>query len=68
MRQFAGTIPQQVLHNRFVDKLNSAREKLQNSTSLDEMCREQGVAKALEAVLVVLHETTTPALKEQIYV
>lgn len=68
MRLFAGTIPQRSLHNRLVDQLNSAREKLQNATNLDEMCREQGSIKAIEAALLVLHEETTPALKEQLYV
>lgn len=68
MRQFVGSIPQQALHNRLVDQLNSAREKLQNATNLDEMCREQGAVRAIEAALLTLHEHTTPALKESLYV
>lgn len=68
MTLFCGGIPQMNLHNRFVDQLNSAREKLQNVTNLDDMCREQGAIKALESVLLALHEFTSPVQKETLYV
>lgn len=68
MRNFAGSFPQRVLHNKLVAKLESAREILEKTASWDEALRQQGEIRAILSMLDSLHETTTTALKEQLYV
>jgi hypothetical protein len=68
VQNFAGSMAQKVLHNKLVDGLNSAREKLEKASALDDFLRHQGEIRAYLHALSILHETTTSALKEQFYV
>jgi hypothetical protein len=60
-RNFAGSTAQRVLHNKLVDGLRVAQEKLETTGSLDEVMRQQGQVQAFKAALALLHEHTSPS-------
>jgi hypothetical protein len=67
-RDFAGSTAQRTLHNKLVDGLRVAQEKLEATGSLDEVMRQQGQVQAFKFALALLHEHTSPSVKEQFYV
>lgn len=68
VRGFVGSVLQIYLHNKLVDGLQSAREKLEKTTTWDETLRQQGVVQAHLAMLALLHENDTDAVKKELYV